>query len=61
MGQYVAGHIVKSLVVHLFDRYDVRLLGAGIPGLTDYETDRNSWTPKADVLLELVKREGSAI
>ncbi|KAI0172764.1 cytochrome P450 monooxygenase GliC2 [Hypoxylon sp. FL1284] len=55
MGQYIAGHIVKSLVVHLFDKYEVGLLEAG---KTSAGSDKNSWTPKAEALLQLTKREG---
>lgn len=60
MGQYVAGHIVKSLVVYLFDRYEVSLLKADDAGAS-HETDKNSWTPKADASLLLTKRDGSIV
>lgn len=58
MGQYVAGHIVKALVVHLFDEYEVRL-GEKRQGGDNYDTDKSSWTPKADASLLLTRREGS--
>jgi cytochrome P450 len=56
MGQFVAGHIVKSLVVYLFDRFEVQPI----------EKERNSsagknmgsWTPKSDALLRFTRREG---
>lgn len=60
MGQYVAGHILKSLVVHLFDTYEVSLLGAG-KARAGQETNKNSWTPKAEESLLLTKRTGCLI
>ncbi|KAF3766641.1 cytochrome P450 monooxygenase GliC2 [Cryphonectria parasitica EP155] len=57
MGQYVAGHILKSLVVHLFDTYEVSLLEGNQPR-TGHETNKNSWTPKAEGSLLLTKRDG---
>lgn len=58
MGQYVAGHIVKSLVVHLFEQYEVDIID-GHQGGDNYNVDKSSWTPKAHASLRLVKREGS--
>jgi hypothetical protein len=58
MGQYVAGHIVKSLVVHLFEEYEVRVLKEHQGG-DRYNVDKSSWTPKADASLQLTKREES--
>lgn len=60
MGQYVAGHIVKSLVVHLFDEYEVHLLKEEQGG-DSYNVDKSSWTPKADASLKLTKRQGSVV
>lgn len=60
MGQYVAGHIVKSLVAHLFDEYEVGILKGGL-GADSYNVDKSSWTPKADGLLQLTKREASVV
>lgn len=60
MGQYVAGHILKSLVVHLFDTYEVSLLGEG-KARAGQETNKNSWTPKAEESLLLTKRTGCLI
>jgi hypothetical protein len=58
MGQYVAGHIVKSLAVHLFEQYEVRVLeGRRQGGGDSYDIDKSSWTPKADASLQLTKRE----
>jgi hypothetical protein len=56
MGQFVAGHIVKSLVVHLFDRFEVQPIDekSGTAG----GTDMGSWTPKSDALLRLTRRDG---
>ena len=58
MGQHIAGHIVKSLVVHLFDRYEVRVMEGHQEG-NSYDVDKSSWTPKADAELQLTTREGS--
>ena len=55
MGQYVAGHIAKALVVHLFQQYEVLVSGGG-GGNNKYNTDKSSWTPKADASLQLTKR-----
>jgi len=56
MGQYVAGHIAKALVAHLFNQYEV-FISDGSQGSDDYDTDKSSWTPKADASLLLTKRE----
>ncbi|KAL8882139.1 MAG: hypothetical protein Q9198_000811 [Flavoplaca austrocitrina] len=58
MGQYIAGHIVKSLVVHLFDGYEVSVL-KGHQGGNSYDIDKSSWTPKADASLQLTAQKGS--
>lgn len=58
MGQYVAGHIVKSLALYLFDKYEVNTMAAR-RAEQGYNVDKSSWTPKADSLLQLTKREGS--
>lgn len=60
MGQYVAGHIVKSLVLHLFDKYEVQVL-QGHQGGDSYDVDKSSWTPKAAASLQLTKREASVV
>ncbi|KXX75965.1 Cholesterol 24-hydroxylase [Madurella mycetomatis] len=60
MGQYVAGHIVKSLVLHLFDKYEVSVL-QGHQGGDNYDVDKSSWTPKAAASLQLTKRETSVV
>jgi hypothetical protein len=60
MGQYVAGHIVKSLVLHLFDKYEVHLLKEEKGG-DSYNVDKSSWTPKADALLRLTKRQAAVV
>ncbi|KAI0111118.1 cytochrome P450 monooxygenase GliC2 [Nemania sp. FL0031] len=58
MGQFVAGHIVKSLIVHLFREYDVNVLKSSQDNEGDsYNVDKASWTPKADVLLKLTRRD----
>ncbi|KAI1824155.1 cytochrome P450 monooxygenase GliC2 [Xylaria intraflava] len=58
MGQFTAGHIAKSLAVHLFREYDVTVPKGGQGG-GSYAVDKTSWTPKADVLLELARRQKS--
>ncbi len=58
MGQYVAGHIVKSLALYLFDTYEVNTRDSGRADEA-YNVDKSSWTPKADSLLQLTKREAS--
>ncbi|KAA8619666.1 Cytochrome P450 [Pyrenophora tritici-repentis] len=58
MGQFVAGHIVKSLVVHLFDRFEVEPVREGETEKADAGADMGSWTPKSDALLRLWRREG---
>lgn len=60
MGQYVAGHIAKALVVHLFQQYEVLVSDRRRRG-NNYDTNKSSWTPKADASLQLTKREGSEI
>ncbi|CRL17417.1 Cytochrome P450 [Penicillium camemberti] len=55
MGQYLAGHIAKALVVHLFHQYEV-LVSDGRDG-ANYDTDKSSWTPKADASLQLTRRD----
>ena len=55
MGQYVAGHIAKALVAHLFQQYEV-LVSDGSGGDNNYNTNKSSWTPKADASLLLTKR-----
>lgn len=55
MGQYVAGHIAKALVAHLFQQYEV-LVSDGRGGDNNYNTNKSSWTPKADASLLLTKR-----
>ncbi|KAJ8122072.1 hypothetical protein ONZ43_g1644 [Nemania bipapillata] len=58
MGQFVASHIVKSLVLHLFRAYDIDVLkGSKEQEGDSYNVDKASWTPKADVLLKLTKRD----
>lgn len=60
MGQYVAGHIAKALVVHLFQQYEVQVLDGRL-GAGKYDTDKSSWTPKADASLLLTKRDALEI
>jgi gliotoxin/aspirochlorine/mycotoxins biosynthesis cytochrome P450 monooxygenase len=60
MGQYVAGHIVKSLVAHLFDEYEVCIVERRQGGKS-YDVDKSGWTPKADASLQLTKRNGLAV
>lgn len=55
MGQYVAGHIAKALVAHLFQQYEV-LVSDGCGGNNSYSTSKSSWTPKADASLLFTKR-----
>ncbi|KAK3373150.1 cytochrome P450 monooxygenase GliC2 [Lasiosphaeria ovina] len=57
MGQYVAGHIVKALVVHLFGEFEVQVLDGRRQGGDGYDVDKSSWTPKAGASLRLTKRE----
>lgn len=56
MGQYVAGHIVKALVAHLFNEYEV-VVEKGAQEGQGYDIDKSSWTPKAGIELKLTKRE----
>jgi hypothetical protein len=58
MGQFVAGHIVKSLVVHLFDRFEVQPVEEKGKENASVGADMGSWTPKSDALLRLTRREG---
>ncbi|CEJ81071.1 hypothetical protein VHEMI01221 [[Torrubiella] hemipterigena] len=60
MGQYVAGHIVKSLALHLFDQYEVQVMDAGKKDPAQ-NVDKSNWTPKADSPLRLTKRDGSVV
>lgn len=57
MGQYLAGHIAKALVAHLFQEYEVLVWkgGNGGKGGSEYGTNKESWTPKADASLVLRK------
>lgn len=55
MGQYVAGHIVKSLALHLFGSYKVEIVSPQKQG-SGYIVDQSSWTPKADSLLQLTRK-----
>ncbi|RMZ66109.1 cytochrome P450 monooxygenase [Pyrenophora seminiperda CCB06] len=57
MGQFVAGHIVKSLVVHLFDRYDVQSIDENKANASA-SAGMGSWTPKSDAVLRLTRRDG---
>ncbi|KAK3988694.1 cholesterol 24-hydroxylase [Cladorrhinum sp. PSN332] len=59
MGQYVAGHIVKSLIVHLFNDYEVVLESGGQQKGQGYDVDNSSWTPKAAIELRLSPRTPS--
>jgi hypothetical protein len=58
MGQYVAGHIVKSLVVHLFKQYEVHLLEEN-ESKDNSDADKNSWTPKSEAMLRLTARKNA--
>ncbi|KAF1973005.1 putative cytochrome P450 monooxygenase GliC-like protein [Bimuria novae-zelandiae CBS 107.79] len=51
MGQYVATHIVKALVLHLFSVYEVRLADEGA-----VKVDKSAWTPKAGGFLRLPRK-----
>ncbi|KAF2121668.1 cytochrome P450 monooxygenase GliC2 [Lophiotrema nucula] len=55
MGQYVASHIVKALVLHLFREYNV-VLADGAQAGGSYDVDKSGWTPKAGGYLQLTKR-----
>ncbi|MCJ1415171.1 hypothetical protein MMC32_001502 [Xylographa parallela] len=61
MGQYVATHIVKALVVHLFKEYEVVISKEGQGGEGRYAIDKSSWTPKAGVCLRLTRRQASVL
>ncbi|KAI0469850.1 cytochrome P450 monooxygenase GliC2 [Xylariaceae sp. FL0804] len=56
MGQYVAGHIAKAVVAHLFEKYEVEVSDGRKAG-DAYDTDKSSWTPKADASLTLTRRD----
>lgn len=51
MGQYVATHIVKALVLHLFSRYEVQLADE-----SEIKVDNSGWTPKAAGFLKLARK-----
>ncbi|ORY18406.1 cytochrome P450 monooxygenase GliC2 [Clohesyomyces aquaticus] len=55
MGQYVASHIVKALVVNLFSKYDV-VLANKHEEAHGYNVDKSGWTPKAGGSLLLTKK-----
>ncbi|KAH7064491.1 cytochrome P450 monooxygenase GliC2 [Paraphoma chrysanthemicola] len=50
MGQYVATHIVKALVLHLFTTYEVKLADEN-----EIKVDKSGWTPKAGGFLKLTR------
>jgi hypothetical protein len=46
--------MVKSIVAHLFSRYDVRVkAGRSTQGGDEYVRDKNFWVPVGDVTIEL--------
>nr|ARP51717.1 cytochrome P450 [Phyllosticta cirsii] len=51
MGQYVGMHIVKALVVNLFDTYEVKLADE-----SEIKVDKSGWTPKAGGFLKLARK-----
>nr|BAZ95825.1 P450 cpaC [Curvularia pallescens] len=57
MGQFVAGHIVKSLVAHLFDSFEVEPVEEKGKEGASGGADMGNWTPKSDALLRLTSRE----
>ncbi|QKX59052.1 uncharacterized protein TRUGW13939_06182 [Talaromyces rugulosus] len=54
LGQYLAGHMVKAIIVHLFSQHEVRIKNGRI-GEDDYQIDKHTWVPVADVNVELSK------
>ncbi|KAH8702189.1 cytochrome P450 monooxygenase GliC2 [Talaromyces proteolyticus] len=55
LGQYIADKIIKSLVFHLFYKYEVSLnLGQDDKG--DFKVDKTSWVGLYDLELKLVAR-----
>lgn len=54
LGQYLAGHMVKAIMVQLFSQHEVRIKD-GRSGKDDYRIDKNTWVPVADVTVELSK------
>ncbi|MCJ1286803.1 hypothetical protein MMC26_006149 [Xylographa opegraphella] len=61
MGQYVATHIVKALVLHLFKEYEVVVSKERKGGDDSYDVDKSSWTPKAGVCLRLTRRQAAVL
>ena len=60
MGQYVASHIVKALVLHLFREYEVTL-AVGRQDGNSYDVDKSGWTPKAGGYLQLMKKRAFGV
>ncbi|EED13062.1 cytochrome P450 monooxigenase GliC-like, putative [Talaromyces stipitatus ATCC 10500] len=54
LGQYLAGHMVKAIMVHLFAQHEV-IIKNGRSGKDDYMIDKNTWVPVANVTIELSK------
>ncbi|UKZ70826.1 uncharacterized protein TrAtP1_011795 [Trichoderma atroviride] len=54
LGQYLAGHMVKAILVHLFSQYEAKIID-GRKGKADYDIDKTTWVPVADVTVELTK------
>lgn len=45
---------MKAILVHLFSQYEVAIIN-GRKGETDYNIDKTTWVPVADVTVELTK------
>lgn len=46
--------MVKAILVHLFSQYEAVIID-GRKGKSDYDIDKTTWVPVADVTVELTK------
>ncbi|KAK4200401.1 cytochrome P450 [Triangularia verruculosa] len=54
LGQHFGAHLIKAVVAHLFDQYEV-LVTDGRKADGDYVIHKDSWVPMADVRVQLSK------
>ncbi|KAI1194822.1 cytochrome P450 monooxygenase GliC2 [Nemania serpens] len=59
IGQYVASHIAKALLLHLHLEYEVVMLDSKQKGDGAHGVDKTSWTPKENATLHLTKKRGT--